>query len=249
MTIGPIQLIRQATPGQRRTLLAAALGWALDAFDTMLYALVLALLMRDFGMSKTTAGLLGTLTLLASGSGGCVVRFSRRPHRAQAGADGEHSDLLGVFVRFRAGDEHRHACGGAVRSRSGYGWRMEYWGDAGGGELAHGVSSQGNFLSAEFVGFGLCRGGTGSRAGGAVFRLAGCVLRGYSAGTVDVVDSARSAGVGDVGRARVAGTAYSPRPWRWQRRRSKLRLVDPRHEVFGDFSAAICAADVRSAAI
>jgi MFS family permease len=75
MTIGPIQLIRQATPGQRRTLLAAALGWALDAFDTMLYALVLALLMHDFGMSKTTAGLLGTLTLLASGLGGVLFGF------------------------------------------------------------------------------------------------------------------------------------------------------------------------------
>ncbi len=75
MTIGPIQLIRQATPGQRRTLLAAALGWALDAFDAMLYALVLALLMRDLGMSKTTAGLLGTLTLLASGMGGVLFGF------------------------------------------------------------------------------------------------------------------------------------------------------------------------------
>jgi MFS family permease len=75
MTIGPVQLIRQATPGQRRTLLAAALGWALDAFDAMLYALVLALLMRDLGMSKTTAGLLGTLTLLASGLGGVLFGF------------------------------------------------------------------------------------------------------------------------------------------------------------------------------
>ena len=75
MTISPIQLIRQATPGQRRTLLAAALGWALDAFDAMLYALVLALLMRDLGMSKTTAGLLGTLTLLASGMGGVLFGF------------------------------------------------------------------------------------------------------------------------------------------------------------------------------
>jgi MFS family permease len=75
MTIGPIQLIRQATPGQRRTLLAAALGWALDAFDAMLYALVLALLMRDLGMNKATAGLLGTLTLLASGLGGVLFGF------------------------------------------------------------------------------------------------------------------------------------------------------------------------------
>src|ERR1700686_5508147 len=72
MAIGPLQLIRQATPGQRRTLLAAAMGWALDAFDAMLYSLVLALLMRDLGMSKTTAGLLGTLTLLASGMGGVL---------------------------------------------------------------------------------------------------------------------------------------------------------------------------------
>jgi MFS family permease len=75
MEIGPIRLIREATPGQRRTLVAAAMGWGLDAFDAMLYALVLALLIRDFGMSKTTAGLLGTLTLLASGMGGVMFGF------------------------------------------------------------------------------------------------------------------------------------------------------------------------------
>lgn len=75
MTFGPIQLIKHATPGQRRTLLAASLGWALDAFDAMLYALVLALLIRDFGMNKTTAGLLGTLTLVASGVGGVLFGF------------------------------------------------------------------------------------------------------------------------------------------------------------------------------
>ena len=75
MAISPLQLIRQATPGQRRTLLAAALGWALDAFDAMLYSLVLALLMRDLGMTKTVAGTLGTLTLLASGIGGVLFGF------------------------------------------------------------------------------------------------------------------------------------------------------------------------------
>jgi MFS family permease len=75
MAIGPLQLIRQATPGQRRTLLAAAMGWALDAFDAMLYSLVLALLMRDLGMTKTLAGTLGTLTLLASGIGGVAFGF------------------------------------------------------------------------------------------------------------------------------------------------------------------------------
>lgn len=75
MPIGPIQLLKQATPGQRRTLLAAALGWMLDSFDAMLYALVLAHVMRDFGMSKATSGLLYTLTLLASGIGGVFFGF------------------------------------------------------------------------------------------------------------------------------------------------------------------------------
>ncbi len=75
MAISPIQLLKQATPGQRRTLLAAALGWMLDAFDAMLYALVLTYVMRDLGMSKATSGFLQTLTLLASGIGGLFFGF------------------------------------------------------------------------------------------------------------------------------------------------------------------------------
>jgi MFS family permease len=63
------------TPAQRRTLIAAALGWMLDAFDVMLYALVLAYIMRDLNMSKGTAGLLNTLMLLASGVGGVLFGF------------------------------------------------------------------------------------------------------------------------------------------------------------------------------
>lgn len=63
------------TSGQRRTLLAAALGWMLDAFDTMLYALVLTHIMRDLGMSKATGGLLNSLTLVASGIGGVSFGF------------------------------------------------------------------------------------------------------------------------------------------------------------------------------
>src|SRR2546426_11545907 len=65
----------QITSAQRRTLIAAALGWMLDAFDVMLYALVLAHIMRDLGMSKATAGGLGTLTLLTSGIRGVLFGF------------------------------------------------------------------------------------------------------------------------------------------------------------------------------
>src|SRR4051812_1682693 len=68
-------LMANVTPAQRRTLVAAALGWALDAFDVMLYAMVITHVMRDLGMTKGMAGLLNTLTLLASGLGGVLFGF------------------------------------------------------------------------------------------------------------------------------------------------------------------------------
>ena len=68
----PWSALAEATPAQRRTLLAAALGWMLDAFDVMLYALVVSHIMRDLNMSKPVVGLLNTLMLLASGAGGLL---------------------------------------------------------------------------------------------------------------------------------------------------------------------------------
>ena len=66
---------QNTTPQQRRALVAAALGWMLDAFDVMLYALVVSRIILDLDMSKATAGLLNTLTLLASGIGGVLFGF------------------------------------------------------------------------------------------------------------------------------------------------------------------------------
>ncbi|HZU22317.1 MAG TPA: MFS transporter, partial [Terriglobales bacterium] len=51
------------------------LGWMLDAFDVMLYAVVLASVARELGMTKAAAGLLNTLTLIASGLGGLGFGF------------------------------------------------------------------------------------------------------------------------------------------------------------------------------
>ncbi|MBN2265535.1 MAG: MFS transporter [Candidatus Aminicenantes bacterium] len=63
---------KEAAPEARRALVAASFGWMLDSFDVMLYAMVLAALMSDLGMTKATAGLLGSLTLVASAVGGLV---------------------------------------------------------------------------------------------------------------------------------------------------------------------------------
>jgi MFS family permease len=64
--------LKSAPPASRRSLFAAAFGWMLDSFDVMLYAMVLAYLMKDLGMTKATAGLLGSVTLVASAAGGVL---------------------------------------------------------------------------------------------------------------------------------------------------------------------------------
>lgn len=63
------------TRAERRSLIAGGLGWMLDAMDVMLYSMVLTHLMRDLGMGKGTAGLLNSLTLLASAIGGLFFGF------------------------------------------------------------------------------------------------------------------------------------------------------------------------------
>jgi MFS family permease len=70
-----IALLREASPAQRRTLTAAGLGWALDAFDVMLYAMVIRQIIGELGLSKADAGWLNTATLFASGIGGVLFGF------------------------------------------------------------------------------------------------------------------------------------------------------------------------------
>ena len=63
---------REASPEARKALVAAAMGWLLDAFDVMLFALVLASVLRDLGLSQTQGGLLVSMTLAASAVGGLI---------------------------------------------------------------------------------------------------------------------------------------------------------------------------------
>jgi MFS family permease len=82
-TSGPRDTVRvlglawpaHVTRAQSRSLVAGGLGWMLDAMDVMLYSMVLAHLMRELGMDKGTAGLLNSLTLLASAAGGLLFGF------------------------------------------------------------------------------------------------------------------------------------------------------------------------------
>jgi MFS family permease len=69
----------------RRAFIAASLGWMLDSFDVMLYAIVLAALIRDpvLHLSFETAGILGSITLISAAAGGIAFgviadRFGRK---------------------------------------------------------------------------------------------------------------------------------------------------------------------------
>lgn len=74
---------RRADLDARRALLAGGIGWMLDAFDVMLFALVLPAVTADLGLTKTQGGLLGSVMLIAGAAGGIAFgaladRFGRR---------------------------------------------------------------------------------------------------------------------------------------------------------------------------
>ena len=62
----------EASPAARKALIAASLGWLLDAFDVMLYALILTAVVKDLNLTLATGGQLASLTLAASALGGLV---------------------------------------------------------------------------------------------------------------------------------------------------------------------------------
>jgi MFS family permease len=63
---------READQRARHAFVAAAMGWMLDSFDVMLYAMVLASLIEDpvLHLSLGTAGILNSVTLLSAAAGG-----------------------------------------------------------------------------------------------------------------------------------------------------------------------------------
>ncbi len=61
-----------ATPKQWSALFAGHAGWALTAFDVLLYVFALTTIMQEWGLSPTAAGFLASITLFSSAFGGIV---------------------------------------------------------------------------------------------------------------------------------------------------------------------------------
>jgi MFS family permease len=66
---------RHADPAARRALAAGMFAWMLDAFDVMLFALVLPAIRADLGLTSAQGGYLGSVMLVAAAGGG--VTFGR----------------------------------------------------------------------------------------------------------------------------------------------------------------------------
>ena len=61
---------RDMNQAERRTFWACASGWALDGMDFMIYPLVIGTIIALWKVDAGSAGLAGTVTLLASAVGG-----------------------------------------------------------------------------------------------------------------------------------------------------------------------------------
>ncbi len=68
----PLEFFTSASPRSRRALLASGLGWMLDGMDVTLYSMVISELLRELHLSTAQAGLLASVTLIASGIGGVL---------------------------------------------------------------------------------------------------------------------------------------------------------------------------------
>src|ERR1039458_2909550 len=83
MTANPLAFLVSSSSSQRRALAASTLGWMLDGMDVTLYAMVIRELLRELHLTTAQAGLLASVTLIASAAGGIFFglfadRFGRR---------------------------------------------------------------------------------------------------------------------------------------------------------------------------
>lgn len=72
---GIVSWITDATRDQKRSLLAAFLGYMLDAMDVMLYAFVLGQVQREMHLSAAMSGAMMSATLVAAAAGGIAFGY------------------------------------------------------------------------------------------------------------------------------------------------------------------------------
>ncbi|MGC2639088.1 MAG: MFS transporter [Acidobacteriaceae bacterium] len=75
----------EASPQQKRALVAASLGWMLDSMDVMLYALLLGPVQQEMHLSASVSGAMMSATLVSAAAGGILFGwFADRAGRVRA---------------------------------------------------------------------------------------------------------------------------------------------------------------------
>jgi len=98
---------RDMNAPERRTFWACAAGWALDGMDFMIYPLVIGTIIVMWKVDPGTAGLAGTVTLLASAIGGWLGGYLAD----RIGRVGDHergADLRREARAVAGQDDRRH---------------------------------------------------------------------------------------------------------------------------------------------
>jgi MFS family permease len=68
-----LQWFTELTQRERRTLYAGFGGYAVDAFDFMIYSFLIPTLIATWGMTKSEAGMIATSSLISSAIGGWLA--------------------------------------------------------------------------------------------------------------------------------------------------------------------------------
>jgi MFS family permease len=64
-----------ATKDQKRSFWSAYIGWMLDIMDLMLFAMIIAAVGKDLGLTKSMSGMVASATLVATAFGGLIFGF------------------------------------------------------------------------------------------------------------------------------------------------------------------------------
>ena len=94
---------------ERRTFWACAAGWALDGMDFMIYPLVIGTIIALWKVDAGTAGLAGTVTLLASAVGGWLGGYLADRIGRVKDAAAHHPLVLVLLAGLRGRAEFRPA--------------------------------------------------------------------------------------------------------------------------------------------
>ena len=231
--------LTEASQEQKRTLLAAFLGYMLDSMDVMLYALVLGQVQREMHLSAALSGAMMSATLIAAAFGGVGFGwFADRFGRVRALTLSVLVYSIGHgAVRFHADSHTADALPRAAGPR--HGRRMGFGRRPGGGDVAGAAPGQSAGIGAKLVGGGLRAGRSRGRAGDAALRMACRVLRrdssraGFALGAER---AARAGGLAPGAERTCTGRPALPRCVRLQHagvrqheRRGALRLVGTLH--------------------